>query len=136
MKQAVFVFDHIALTVANLQKSMQWYSDTFGFESLRVFDKPDLKLRGGHMSLGNLKLELLAPYEPRPLPEYRKKLETDLMTVGTKHLALRVDDLNSAYEALKKKGVEFLSEPNTGKKSTHIFCRDLDGILIEIREEL
>lgn len=131
-----FALDHIAITVSNLEKSLHWYSECFGFERVRVFDKPALQVKGATMKLGSFKFEIFAPYEPSKLPEYRKTLESDLKTLGTKHFALNSDDLESAYAYLKKKGVAFLSEPNIGKKSKYVFCQDPDGILIELRQDL
>ena len=88
------------------------------------------------LKLGDIKLELFEPYEPKELPVYRKTLKSDLHTLGTKHFALNVNDLESAYENLKKSGVSFLGEPNIGKTSKYVFCLDPSGILIELREDL
>ena len=136
MKEFVFTFDHIAISVKDIEQTLQWYADIFGFERVRVFDRPDLKLKGAQMKLGNCKLEIFAPYAPHDLPDYRKTLETDLQTLGTKHFALTVNDLEAAHKELQKKGVSFLNEPSIGKTSKYVFCKDPDGILIELREDL
>jgi methylmalonyl-CoA/ethylmalonyl-CoA epimerase len=136
MNEFSFSFDHIAISVQDLQEAIQWYSDIFGFEKLRVFDRPDMKLKGAQLKLNNIKLEVFEPYEPAALPEYRKTLESDLHTLGTKHFALNVNDLEAAYKSLKNKGVLFSGKPTIGKTSKYVFCQDPSGILIELREDL
>jgi catechol 2,3-dioxygenase-like lactoylglutathione lyase family enzyme len=136
MKELSFSFDHVAISVKDLDEAIQWYSDIFGFEQIRLFDRPDLKMKGAQLKLGTIKLEIFQPYEPNELPSYRKTLESDLQTLGTKHFALNVNDLVSAYKELKKSGVSFLGEPKIGKTSKYVFCQDPSGTLIELREDL
>jgi methylmalonyl-CoA/ethylmalonyl-CoA epimerase len=136
MKELSFSFDHVAISVKDLEEAIQWYSDVFGFEKIRLFDRPDLEMKGAQLKLGAIKLEIFQPYVAKKLPAYRKTLESDLHTLGTKHFALNVNDLESAYEELKKRSVSFLGEPNIGKTSKYVFCMDPSGILIELREDL
>ena len=55
--------------------------------------------------------------------------------IGYLHLALEVDDIHSAYEEMKQKGVTLLSEPSMGIEHTWQFwILDPDGNAIELMQ--
>lgn len=135
MAKPKFEMDHVAIAVSDLDRSMKWYSSVFGFETKAKFDRPDLKVKGAIMALGQYKLELFGPYEPEPMEEYRKRLETSLQVVGAQHFALSVDDVVQAQKYLRQQGVE-CQDITEGKTAKYLFCKDLDGILIEVKQNL
>jgi catechol 2,3-dioxygenase-like lactoylglutathione lyase family enzyme len=51
---------------------------------------------------------------------------------GLRHLAIEVSDFASVYSELRKKGVWFLSEPETSSGSTLAFFSDCDGNLLHL----
>jgi catechol 2,3-dioxygenase-like lactoylglutathione lyase family enzyme len=56
--------------------------------------------------------------------------------VGAAHVCFAVDDVRSAYGALRADGVEFLSEPHTDAAGTQwVYMRDPDGNVVELIEE-
>ncbi|MBU1623367.1 MAG: VOC family protein [Nanoarchaeota archaeon] len=128
--------DHVALTVSDLERSMEWYQTMFGFEKQTQFDRPDLKLRGAMMRLQSFGVELFQPYEAGELPEYRREWGSDLSVTGTKHLALLVADVQRAYVSLESKGADIAGDIVTGKTAKYFVVKDPDGILVEVKEAL
>jgi len=136
MGEVNFRPDHVALSVSDLNRSMEWYQTMFGFQTEVQFDRPDLRLKGAIMKLYGFGLELFQPYEPQPLPEYCQELATDLEVVGTKHLALLVEDIQQAYESLRSKRANLAGEIVEGKTAIYFFAKDPDGILVEVKQAL
>lgn len=59
----------------------------------------------------------------------------DLRVVGTKHMGLRVDNLEAMITQLKQKRVEIITQPDTTFfGGRYAFIRDCNGILIELYE--
>lgn len=129
------VAHHTAISVSDLDKSVDWYQKMLGFEPMQKFERPDLGAKIAMMRLANYNLELFCFEDYKPLPEYRKKLSDDLHTLGTKHLAFGVEDIDHAFNILKNKGIKFETEPSLGASGhRYTFFKDLDGILIELFE--
>jgi methylmalonyl-CoA/ethylmalonyl-CoA epimerase len=131
-----FGLDHVAVTVSDLDRSLEFYRRNFGFECRRV-----LPLRGtGKVALlrgAGLTIEMFAPAGASPLPDDRKTPDADIRTVGVKHLALQVADASTASEFLKRNGVEFISGVTVGVRGVRrFFVKDPDGIAIEVSERL
>ena len=126
---------HIALTVNKLKESVEWYKNTLGFTEVKSYhdENMDIVL----LQLNYIKLELFSIKDKtQALPEYRKELMSDLHVIGTKHLCLQTNNLESSIIELHTKGVEFLGKPSEsffGGK--YIFFKDCNGILIELLQE-
>jgi catechol 2,3-dioxygenase-like lactoylglutathione lyase family enzyme len=127
-----YEIEHVAITVTDLDRAVAWYTTHFGFTEVKRSDRPDLQVRLALLQLGNRFLEIFEGYEPQPLPEGENHLQSSLQRVGTKHMALLVDDAAAAYQQLKDAGVEMDTELARGRTSQQFFCRDPDSILIEI----
>jgi catechol 2,3-dioxygenase-like lactoylglutathione lyase family enzyme len=137
---------HAGIVVSDLDRSLSFYCDVLGFkiekdmwESGEYIDNfsglRDLKVRTVKMSIpsGDM-IELLWFGSHRP-----GSIEKPCMTdVGCSHVAFTVQDLDALYRELCAKGVVFNCPPQIppdgGAKAT--FCRDPDGTLIELVEEL
>ena len=87
------------------------------------------------LKLSNTVLEIFCYKEYKELPETAKSTATDLPVLGTKHLALGVEDIEKAKEFVIKnnicKDVE-IRKGRLGKE--YFFIKDPDGILVEIIE--
>lgn len=128
--------EHFGISVRDMEKSVQWYKDNFGFEEIRRFDKPDLAVKGVTLKLGDSFLELLQPHYPvnqEEKPTSRENsLKKLLQKTGSSHLALTVDDISSVYRKLKENKVKLITEL---LESRYFFCQDPDNILIEVRQK-
>jgi len=145
--------DHINIVVSDLERSVKFYTEVLGFEKINVVhlegdwidDIVGLKGIVADVAFiiapeGEPKVELLCYKSP-----LGESLPSNSLgnTVGLRHIALRVDDIQAAYNKLKEAGVKLQSEPimvplatpaaNPVRKSLFYFY-DPDGVLLEIAE--
>lgn len=125
--------DHVAITVSDLDRSVEWYRAMFGFREEVRFDRPDLRKKGAMLRLGEQGLELFQPYEARVLPDYAQDFHENLGVIGVKHFALLVPNLEEAQEDLRIKGGE-LSDIVRGKTVRYFTVKDPDGIPVEVKQ--
>lgn len=137
--------EHTSYTVSNLERSLEFYVGLLGCQVLwrrEITDKyfrdivgfPDCVVKAAHLSIPGTAhtLELFEYVQPRGT-------SADVRTnnPGSSHIAFLVEDLSSAYEELKAKGVSFRSPPvmidqgvHTGGYSAYML--DPDGITMEL----
>ena len=123
-------FDHTRIRVSNLEKSIDWYCRTCGFEILRRTDKSPS---------GNQLAHLQIPGSPHKLElthsaEYEVKVPEDLV-----HTCIRVEDIMEYCAMLDGQDLEIDLWPANwrekfieGKKMA--FITDPDGYEVEILE--
>jgi catechol 2,3-dioxygenase-like lactoylglutathione lyase family enzyme len=114
-------FEHTALSVANLERSITFYCELLQCTLLRIIDCPPdgrfgdvvgiprCSARLAHVqSVNGHILELFEYRDPQgsPIPHTRSQAD-----YGFTHLGLRTDDIWQDYHRLVAYGVEFYSEP-------------------------
>jgi len=130
-----FLLDHVAITVSNLARSIEFYVKDFGLSCERVIELPNRNGKVALLMRAGFAIEMFEVAGVLPLPDYRKTPDSDLRTIGVKHFALEVDDILGASAFLKRNDVEFISEVAVGVRGVRrFFVRDPDGIGIEITE--
>ncbi|MFG0325884.1 MAG: 4-hydroxyphenylpyruvate dioxygenase [Phycisphaerales bacterium JB037] len=99
---------------------VQWYEDVMGFKMFKHFDDKDISteysaLMSKVMASGNhlIKMPINEPAEGKKKSQIQEYLEWHNMTPGVQHLALRTDDELHSVAELRKRGVDFLSLPDT-----------------------
>ena len=123
-------FDHIAITVKDLDKSIEWYKENFNFTELRRFEKTTLEIKGATLALENFSLELLEPYNPIIVQRKQEGLTSCLGNTGANHLAFHTDDVETTYTQLKNNSVRMITRVIDSK---YFFCVDPDCVLIEVK---
>jgi hypothetical protein len=102
------------------------------FSALRNVDVTTVKMYDNNKNM----LELLY-YKSHPEKPHNNR-ERRISEIGCSHFALTVKDLDELYETLTSKGIIFnwpvQVSPDGNVKVA--FCRDPDGTLIEMVEEL
>jgi catechol 2,3-dioxygenase-like lactoylglutathione lyase family enzyme len=125
--------DHVAITVSDLDRALDFYRGLLGFRVLGYLDFPD-DPRGfciTYLDTGHSILELFSfTAETRP-----SDAPTDDTHVGLRHLALRVTGLDALAGELQRAGVPFTLLPTDAVGGVRIaFFTDPDGTLIELVE--
>lgn len=136
--------EHVALSVADLERSMAFYRDIIGFEVKRILE-PDAglpqakvvalegaKTRIAHLELGGVMLELFQYLHPEGRPISEDFTQADH---GFTHISLKSTDTRADYEYLRERGVRFYSEPVEFRPGVWIcFFYGPDGETVEIRQ--
>lgn len=138
---------HFGIVVRDMERSLAFYRDLLGMEIRNRKEEKGLYLdtllgvENGEIltaklssGAGSSLLELIEFTSPRD-PDPRRR---EVNSVGPTHIALTVVDLGKLSAALRENGIQFLSEPivSPDKKVKLVFCRDPDGNLVELVEEL
>lgn len=127
---------HVAMSVSDLDKSIDFYKRVFGFECIKRFYIEALKAEACFLKKGDSTLELFNFKDFKPLPDYRKSLVTELKTLGVKHFAFKIKNIEEVYRYFKDTGIEFATEMRMGGSGLrYFFMKDPDNILIEVIED-
>ena len=144
----MFKLRHVGITVTDMKKSLELYKDYFGFEVVwdeieegkfidSLSDIKNIKVRTVKLkdSISGM-IELLQYYSH---PGWRSENVINKITkIGCSHFAITVEDLDTVYKELVDMGLKFNSIPEVSPDGNAkvCFCRDFDGTLIELVEEL
>jgi catechol 2,3-dioxygenase-like lactoylglutathione lyase family enzyme len=136
---------HIGVPVKNLQRTLDFYRDTFGLEPEMRFEEsgpevsdvvavPDAHLDVAFLKVGNDYIEFLEYLNPKGRDYDRKNCD-----VGATHICFQVADIARVYKELSAKGIEFTAPPAftpvgplTGW--TFAYFYDPDGVTVELAE--
>ncbi len=99
---------------------VKWYEDVLEFKMFKHFDDADIStefsaLMSKVMASGNhlIKLPINEPAAGKKKSQILEYLEWHNMMPGVQHLALRTDDELRSVAELRRRGVDFLSLPDT-----------------------
>ena len=112
--------------VKDVSRTITYYTEQLGF----TMDQQNLPAFG-QVSVGNLKLILSGPGASgsRTMPDGRQQVPG-----GWNRVMLQVSDLHGRIEVLKKAGLHFRNEVETGPGGKQILLEDPDGNPIELFE--
>ena len=145
--------DHINLVVSDLERSVDFYTNVLGFRETQraelegewietIIGLETVKASVAYVvsPAGQPRLELLQYHSPIGDGFQANSIPN---TLGLRHLALSVDNIDSAVQRLREAGTELLSRPvvvptdviqhSTGQKILCYF-HDPDGGLLELTE--
>lgn len=149
----IHAIDHLNIVVSDLERSVGFYTELLGFKKIN-----SAHLEGEWIEsivgirdvvadvvfivapAGEPRIELLCYKSPTGESIRANSLAN---TIGLRHIALRVDDIQASAKKLKEVGVKLLSDPITVPTSvvTHdsghkmlCYFHDPDGVLLEITE--
>ena len=119
---------HTMIRVGDLQRSVDFYTQVLGMKLLRQKDYPDGKFTLAFVGYGDEK--------DNTVIELTHNWDTDSYDVGNGfgHLAIEVDDVYQAAEAIRERGGKIIREPGPMNAGTTIiaFVEDPDGYQIEL----
>lgn len=131
--------NHVALRVADLEESVQWWQNVFGAVEVRRSQIPNIaegaEIAFLHIADG-FHIELIGGGSPEML-ETPEDIVADYGVTGYKHVGFMVADLDRTIEHLAQNGIqpEYETErPDYGVRI--VLFRDPNGHFIELYEPL
>ena len=124
--------DHPAIACRDTRRQTDWYCRRLGMRVVAQNDAdPPTTLVGYDTDLKHgAVIELMPARDEGPRPASVARFAP-----GLRHLALRVNDFDAAFAALRQNGVEFLSEPGVATGGGRIVSfRDPEGNELQIVE--
>jgi len=123
-------FDHVAITVSDMERSVKFYRDILGFKVLGKLENPEAGSLFVYLDTGSAIIELFQ-FKEKGAPWDRNRNED----YGLKHFCFRVDSVDEVIERLKAAGVKIVLEPFDATGGVRIaFFEDPDGVRIELIE--
>ena len=117
------------LVVSDYARSLAFYRDVLGATVVREFPGTLCFL-----SFGGSQILLTVPGGPtkdKPTVTFAPPADADSVS---SELAIRVPDCSAAYEVLRSRGAQFLTEPVDWGYEIRAFFRDPDGHLLELSQ--
>jgi lactoylglutathione lyase len=143
----VRALNHIAVTVRDTQKSLDFYVGKLGLVQVEqhVLPKSSIDTVFGLSGASGTSTRLQVPGQPDILIDIMELAGATkgtsvqpLGSIGSTHMAFTVDNLDDVVAELKAKGVSFISEPVTFHLTegsvTVCFMQDPDGNHVELEE--
>ena len=127
--------NHFAVSVSDLERSVEWYQRALGFKLLcrNMIDHINTPVAHLDSPDSGFVLELYSPPMSKPVPEERKTPDEDMKTNGNKHFSLTVADHKETLRELEEMGIPVVFiAPCWG--TVGVFINDPDGNIIELFE--
>jgi methylmalonyl-CoA/ethylmalonyl-CoA epimerase len=126
------IIDHIGVATAGIEEAATFYRDNLGLHVEEIEEVANQKVRVAMLPLGESRLELLeATSEDSPISRFLAKRGP-----GIHHIAVRVEDIESALADLKAKGARLIDEkPRTGAGGclvAFVHPSSTGGVLLEL----
>ena len=123
---------HTGISVYNIEESIEWYEKELDFKLVEgPFYAPPLDAKLAFIEWNGYQIELFEYSSPKKIPDDTLIPNTDLQTVGTKHLAFAIDSFDDIKARFLKDGVEIVHEVAMGDDKV-MFIHDCNGVLIEL----
>ena len=123
--------DHVGVAVADVERALAFFRQTFGVPMTEVKELEDQGVRAALIEVGQTRLELLQPTGPEtPVGRFIERRGE-----GLHHLAFNVKDVAVGLEAVKSQGLQVIDEtPREGLSGIIAFIhpRSVHGVLTEL----
>lgn len=126
--------NHLALVVADLDKSLGFWRDDIGLPAVGEPQAvPDEAVSIAFLDLGNAHLELIQPTtDDSGVAQYLEKRGP-----GLHHVCLQVPDIESKTAELLEKGYDMINETpreRDGRRYAFVHPKSAGGVLLELYE--
>ena len=111
--------EHTAIASPNPRRLAEWYVEHLGFRINFEYD-------------GNYFVRALNGTMLEIIPSQGTAAPAALKDPGIRHLAIAVDDFDTSYEHLKRRGTNFLGEPYENQGNRLVFFTDADGNFLHL----
>lgn len=128
------VVDHIGIAVKSIDEALKFWEGALGIKCHGVEEVADQKVKTAFLPIDDTEVELLEGTSPEsPVSKF-----IEAKGEGIHHLAIRVENLESALEELKAKGVRLIDEKPRlgagGAKIAFLHPKATGGVLLELSE--
>ena len=129
-------FDHVGLSVADLEAAEAFYTTAFGFARQLAFELSPHPIRGvmlGHPS--GFRMELFEHAASAPGLQRATPIETHA-TRGYSHFAVKAEDIDLMWEQVIQAGATAVKPPGDSPEPgvRFAFVADPEGNLVELAE--
>ncbi len=133
---------HSGITVKNMEESIKFYADVFGFKKIGGIDlnvdeeggMKGVKMVIAFLKAGDADLELIEYLHPKG----KKLKERNPWDPGTQHISFKVSDIWGLYNKYKD-SIEFLTSPvdfvSEEIDTTWTYLKDPNGAILEMSED-
>jgi methylmalonyl-CoA/ethylmalonyl-CoA epimerase len=130
----ILKIDHLGVAVNSINEGKYFWADVLGLEFEGTETVEEQKVTTAFFPVGESEVELLESTSPDgPIAKYLEK-----KGAGLQHIAFRVENLESALQELKDKGVRLIDEKPRhgagGAKIAFLHPKATGGILVELCE--
>jgi methylmalonyl-CoA/ethylmalonyl-CoA epimerase len=130
----ILKIDHLGIAVNSINEGKNFWTDVLGLEFEGTETVEEQKVTTAFFPVGESEVELLESTSPDgPIAKYLAK-----KGAGLQHIAFRVENLESALQELKDKGVRLIDEKPRhgagGAKIAFLHPKATGGILVELCE--
>ena len=135
---------HVALSVSDMERSLEFYRDFLGMEPLmdlgiqddrigRVISQEGATCRIVHLILGDTILELFQYFAPQGENRATQMRQYDQ---GLVHIGFEINEFEKHVQELRDRNVDFLGEPVEFRPGVWVlYFRGPDGEVCEFREQ-
>jgi len=116
------------LTVADIERSVQFYETVFG---ARVLSRGDSQGAPGYVQIANTWLIVNVGGGPTP-DKPTVTLHAPDPDSFSSFMNIRVADIQACYDLWRSRGATFITEPKDKYGETRCYIRDPDGYIIEV----
>ena len=116
------------ITVADIQRSLDYYEKVFG---ARILSRGDEKGAPGYLQLANIWMIINVGGGPTPDKPTVVLSPPDPNAISS-FMNFRVADIQACYRLWRSRGAEFITEPLDKYGEWRCYIRDPDGYIIEV----
>ena len=133
MAEVIYKPLHAAISVSNLEAAISWFEENMGFQFKMKSDIVPAGFRVAFLdNHGGFEVELFENVNQKPADPERFHPDTDQKTLGNKHVAFEVADLDERLAFLKTKGIEPVMGPTVCFGMYVAFIHGPDKCLLEL----
>jgi lactoylglutathione lyase len=127
----------VAISVANLEQSIDWYRRKLGFQLMQRRDFPESQVFTAILGEAGFQLELIQHTGSRPISQFVHDSSQPTLIQGFKKIVLQSGELMSLYESLRQKDVIFVYpdiQETLGVWGKWFMIEDLDGNIFQFMD--
>jgi methylmalonyl-CoA/ethylmalonyl-CoA epimerase len=124
--------NHLGIATTGIDEALKFWQDALGLENVHTEVVEEQQVRVAMLPLGESRIELLEPTsEDSPISKFLEKRGG-----GIHHIAVEVDDIVTALQNLKNKGMRLVDEtPRIGAENclvAFVHPSSANGVLLEL----